>query len=76
VPLTGVVITKLDGTPKGGIVVALTQEVRVPVYFVGVGEKPDDLVPFSARGFVDGLFGDTSTPAKHRPMLSVVENST
>ncbi len=58
VPLTGVVVTKLDGTPKGGIIVAISQELRVPVLYVGVGEKAEDLVPFDAEQFVEGLFGD------------------
>lgn len=58
VKLSGVVITKLDGTPKGGIVVAISRELKVPVAYVGVGEKAGDLIPFSAQEFVDGLFGD------------------
>jgi fused signal recognition particle receptor len=58
VQLSGVVVTKLDGTPKGGIVVAIAQELKIPVYYVGVGEKPEDLIPFSPQGFVDGLLGD------------------
>ena len=57
VPLTGVVVTKLDGTPKGGIIVAISQELKVPVLYVGVGEKADDLVPFDAAQFAEGLFG-------------------
>ncbi len=57
VPLTGVVVTKLDGTPKGGIIVAISQELRVPVLYVGVGEKAEDLVAFDASQFIDGLFG-------------------
>lgn len=58
VQLSGVVVTKLDGTPKGGIVVAIAQELKIPVYYVGVGEKPEDLIPFSPQGFVDGLLGN------------------
>ena len=57
VPLTGVVVTKLDGTPKGGIIVAISQELKLPVLYVGVGEKAEDLVPFDAEQFVEGLFG-------------------
>jgi fused signal recognition particle receptor len=57
VPLTGVVVTKLDGTPKGGIIVAICQELRVPVLYVGVGEKAEDLVAFDASQFIEGLFG-------------------
>jgi fused signal recognition particle receptor len=58
VPLSGVVVTKLDGTPKGGIVVAISQELKVPVFYIGVGEKAEDLVPFDRAQFVDGLFGE------------------
>ena len=53
--LTGIVLTKLDGTAKGGIVIAIARELGVPVKFVGVGEKADDLMPFTARDFVDAL---------------------
>jgi fused signal recognition particle receptor len=54
--VTGIVLTKLDGTAKGGIVVAICRELGVPVRYVGVGEKQDDLLPFDARGFVESLF--------------------
>ena len=53
--LTGVVLTKLDGTAKGGIVVAIAQELGVPVKFIGVGEGVDDLMPFDAAEFVEAL---------------------
>jgi len=53
--LTGVVLTKLDGTAKGGIVVAIAKELGVPVKFVGVGEGIDDLTPFNAEEFVEAL---------------------
>jgi len=56
--LTGVVLTKLDGTAKGGIVLSITQKLGVPVKFVGVGEKIDDLIPFDARDFVTALLGE------------------
>jgi fused signal recognition particle receptor len=56
VGVTGIVLTKLDGTAKGGIVVAITQELGLPVRYVGVGEKLEDLVPFDAQEFVDSLF--------------------
>jgi fused signal recognition particle receptor len=56
VPLTGLVITKLDGTSKGGMVVAIHQELKLPVKFVGVGEQPDDLQPFDAAEFAAALF--------------------
>jgi len=56
VGVTGVVLTKLDGTAKGGIVVAIQRELGLPVKLVGVGEGPDDLVAFDPDGFVDALF--------------------
>lgn len=55
VPVTGIVLTKLDGTAKGGIVVAVQQELGVPVKLVGLGEGPDDLAVFDPIAFVDGL---------------------
>lgn len=57
VDLTGIVLTKLDGTAKGGIVIAVQRELGVPVKLVGLGEGPDDLAPFDPAGFVDGLLG-------------------
>ena len=56
VGLTGLVLTKLDGTAKGGVVVAIAQHVKVPIAFVGLGEGPDDLQPFSPEAFTDALF--------------------
>jgi fused signal recognition particle receptor len=56
VGVTGIVLTKLDGTAKGGIVVAITRELNLPVRFVGVGEQMDDLIPFDAESFVNSLF--------------------
>jgi len=53
--LTGIILTKLDGTAKGGIVVAIAKELQVPVKFVGLGEGIDDLKPFDAREFVEAL---------------------
>jgi fused signal recognition particle receptor len=53
--LTGVVLTKLDGTAKGGIVIAVSDALQIPVKFVGVGEQADDLMPFIARDFVEAL---------------------
>jgi len=58
VPLTGVVITKLDGTAKGGIVLAVHEALDVPIKFVGVGEKADDLVPFDAAQYARDLFAE------------------
>jgi fused signal recognition particle receptor len=54
--VTGIVLTKLDGTAKGGIVVAITRELNLPIRFVGTGEKIDDLVPFDAETYVNSLF--------------------
>ena len=54
--LTGIVLTKLDGTAKGGIVFAIANELKLPVKFVGVGEGIDDLIPFDAKNFVAALF--------------------
>jgi fused signal recognition particle receptor len=56
--VTGIVLTKLDGTAKGGIVVAVQRELGVPVKLVGLGEGPDDLAPFEPEAFVDGLLQD------------------
>jgi fused signal recognition particle receptor len=58
VDVTGIVLTKLDGTAKGGIVVAVQRELGVPVKLVGLGEGPDDLAPFDPAAFVDALLGD------------------
>jgi fused signal recognition particle receptor len=57
VDITGVVLTKLDGSAKGGIVVQVQQELGVPVKLVGLGEGPDDLAPFSPEAFVDAVLG-------------------
>ena len=54
--VTGIVLTKLDGTAKGGVVVAISRELGLPVRYVGVGEKATDLLPFSAENFADSLF--------------------
>jgi len=58
VPLTGLVITKLDGTAKGGMVVAIQHELDLPVKFIGLGEQPDDLQPFSPAEYARALFFD------------------
>jgi fused signal recognition particle receptor len=60
VDVTGLVLTKLDGTAKGGIVVAVQCELGVPVKLVGLGEGPDDLAPFEPEAFVDGILGDAA----------------
>jgi fused signal recognition particle receptor len=56
VGITGLVLTKLDGTAKGGVVLAINQELNIPVKYIGVGEKIDDLQPFNQKTFVDALF--------------------
>lgn len=56
--ITGIVLTKLDGTAKGGVVISIKNELGIPVKFVGVGEGVDDLQPFSPTDFVDGIFGE------------------
>ena len=56
--VSGIVLTKLDGTAKGGIVIAIRNELHIPVKFVGLGEKMDDLQEFDAEKYVYGLFAD------------------
>ena len=57
-PITGIVLTKLDGTAKGGIVISIKNELGIPVKLIGVGEQIDDLQPFDSRTFVQALFSD------------------
>jgi len=57
VGIDGVILTKLDGTAKGGVVIAIKQQYNVPVVFVGVGEKIDDLFPFDPTDFAKGIVG-------------------
>jgi fused signal recognition particle receptor len=54
--VTGLILAKLDGTAKGGVVTAIAKELKLPIRFVGVGEKMDDLVEFSTDDFVESLF--------------------
>jgi fused signal recognition particle receptor len=56
--LTGIVLTKLDGTAKGGVIIGLAREFDIPVKLIGVGEKIEDLQDFEPASFVDALFGD------------------
>jgi fused signal recognition particle receptor len=58
-PLTGLIITKLDGTSRGGALVGIYRELKLPIYFVGLGEQPDDLQPFSAKNYSNAIFGIT-----------------
>jgi fused signal recognition particle receptor len=54
--VTGIIVTKLDGTAKGGIIFAIAKKLALPIYFIGIGEKIDDLLPFDAESFVNALF--------------------
>jgi len=56
VGVTGIILTKLDGTAKGGIVVAIARALRLPIRFVGTGEQINDMVPFDAQTYADSLF--------------------
>jgi fused signal recognition particle receptor len=67
--VTGVVLTKLDGTARGGMAIAVRRELGVPIRYVGVGEAVEDLRPFDAREFADALLGDDDTEAPS-PMRS------
>jgi signal recognition particle-docking protein FtsY len=58
VPITGLAVTKLDGTAKGGIVLSINRELGIPVCWIGVGEGMTDLQPFDSKSFLDALFGD------------------
>lgn len=58
--LTGLIITKLDGTAKGGIIFAIAEKMSLPIYFIGVGEQIDDLLPFNPHDFIDALFEQTN----------------
>ncbi len=63
VPLTGLCVTKLDGTARGGVVLAVAQRFDIPVRFLGLGEGVDDLRPFDAAGFVDAMLASEEAPA-------------
>ncbi len=62
--VTGIVLTKLDGTAKGGVVVAITRELGLPIRYIGVGEQASDLLPFEPESFIDSLFAPTAQAAK------------
>jgi fused signal recognition particle receptor len=64
VPVTGIVLTKLDGTSKGGVVVGISNELKIPVRYIGIGEKMDDLREFSANDFVEALFAESGAAQK------------
>jgi fused signal recognition particle receptor len=59
VPLTGLIVTKLDGTSKGGMVVAIHRQLSLPIKFIGLGEQPDDLQPFDPKQFAQALFEES-----------------
>jgi fused signal recognition particle receptor len=63
-PLTGLILAKLDGTAKGGIAIAIYDEVKVPVKFIGIGEKVDDIAEFSPREYVNALFSEEAANAQ------------
>jgi fused signal recognition particle receptor len=55
--LTGLIVTKLDGTSRGGAIVGIWRQLKIPIYFIGLGEQPDDLQPFSAENYAQAIFG-------------------
>lgn len=69
--ITGIILTKLDGTAKGGVVLAINNELDVPVKFVGVGEKIEDLQPFDADAFASALF-DAKVPDDDKEIASFI----
>ncbi len=62
--VTGLIVTKLDGTAKGGVLFSIAQDLKIPVHFVGVGESIEDLMEFSPEVFVDSLFSDSAPSSK------------
>jgi fused signal recognition particle receptor len=54
--VTGIVLAKLDGTAKGGVIISIVRDLKLPIQYVGVGEKIDDLIEFSSEQFIDSLF--------------------
>lgn len=64
-PLTGLIITKLDGTSRGGALVGIYRALKLPIYFVGLGEQPDDLQPFSIANYTQAIFGLDQPAASH-----------
>ncbi|MBO5103945.1 MAG: signal recognition particle-docking protein FtsY [Ruminococcus sp.] len=70
--ITGIVLTKLDGTAKGGIVISIKNELGIPVKLIGVGEKIDDLQPFDSRSFVTALFSDVEPESEKTEEISEV----
>ncbi|SVD72598.1 uncharacterized protein METZ01_LOCUS425452, partial [marine metagenome] len=55
IPLTGIILTKMDGTARGGIAIKIMKELNLPVYFMGMGEQVEDLIPFDRENYIKGL---------------------
>ena len=64
--VTGIMLAKLDGSAKGGVVIAIKEQLNIPVKFIGLGETPQDIETFDPKRFVDALFGEKATPADAR----------
>jgi fused signal recognition particle receptor len=62
--VTGIVLTKLDGTAKGGVILGIADQLRIPVRYIGVGERVEDLREFEADDFVEALFGENAAGAE------------
>ena len=73
--ITGIVLTKLDGTARGGVVLAIKNELGIPVKFIGVGEQIDDLQPFKPEAFADGLFDEIDYKEEEDIQLEIIEES-
>ena len=73
--ITGIVLTKLDGTARGGVVLAIKNELGIPVKFIGVGEQIDDLQPFKPEVFADGLFDKIDYKEEEDIQLEIVEEN-
>ena len=72
--ITGIVLTKLDGTARGGVVLAIKNELGIPVKFIGVGEQIDDLQPFNPQAFADGLFQKIEYEEDENESEKITEN--
>ena len=73
--ITGIVLTKLDGTARGGVVLAIKNELGIPVKFIGVGEQIDDLQPFKPSAFADGLFDKIEYKEEEDISIEIVEEN-
>jgi fused signal recognition particle receptor len=62
VGVDGIIVTKLDGTAKGGALFSISNQLELPIFYVGIGEKQDDLIEFSPESFVDSLLDEIYTP--------------